>query len=47
MDMKKKREVVVTVVRDCTYHRLEKDIMAQSVTSMGSNFAKGARRTNS
>ena len=50
-DMGKKREVTNTVVQDCTNHRLEKDIMAASVTDsmMGTGFASkgGARRTAS
>ena len=50
-DAGKKREIANTVVKDVTFHRLEKDIMAASVTDsmLGTGFGskQGARRTSS
>ena len=47
IDPNKKREIYNTRVEDICIHRLEKDIMAASITeSMGATgFGKGARRT--
>lgn len=45
----KKREIMNTKVKDCTMHRLQKDILAQSVTDSlaGTGFRKAGRRADS